>query len=298
MINLTRIFPGADPFLMRHGGKYYIYCTSENGQRLDAPNAFNTDSDGRDGFHVYQSDDLIHWHDAGLCLSREDVVGNRWFWAPEVSFHGGKFYMVYAAEEHLAMAVADSPVGPFRKHADGWLMDEPAIDGHLLFDDSGIYLYYVELSHGNQIHVARMSGDLKQIVHRYPDVLIRAEEPWETRDAIVAEGPFVIRRNGRYYLSYSCNHARSRDYAVGYAVADCPTGPFRKYGHNPILKRHGDVEGVGHNSYMPTDDPDRFICAYHCHSGNPDNFKPRMVCLCDAGFAKRDNQDALWVLSE
>ncbi len=68
-MNLTRLFPGADPFLMKHNGKYYIYCTTENGEKLQSPNAFNTAKDGRDGFYVYQSEDLVHWGNKGLCLS-------------------------------------------------------------------------------------------------------------------------------------------------------------------------------------------------------------------------------------
>ena len=120
-MNLTRIFSGGDPFLMRHNGKYYIYCTTENSEKLQSPNAFNTEKDGRDGFYVYQSEDLVHWGNKGLCLSKENVIGDKWFWAPEVSYYNGKFYMVYSANEHPAIAVSDSPTGPFEKHSDGCL---------------------------------------------------------------------------------------------------------------------------------------------------------------------------------
>ena len=144
-MNFTGLFSGGDPFLMKHGGKYYIYCTTENGERLESPNAFNTDKDGKDGFYVFQSKDLAHWENKGLCLSKEDVMGDRWFWAPEVSYYKGKFYMVYTAQEHLAVAVSDNPTGPFKKHSEGWLRDKPAIDGHLLFDDRGIYLSLIHI---------------------------------------------------------------------------------------------------------------------------------------------------------
>lgn len=295
-MNLEKIFPGADPFLMKHDGMYYIYCTTENDEKLESPNAFNTAKDGKDGFYVYKSSDLVNWQNGGLCLADGDAMGERWFWAPEVSHYKGRFYMVYASEEHLAMAVSDNPAGPFRRHSDGWLLEEPAIDGHLLFDDSGIYLYYVKLDKGNRIFVARMSDDLKRIEHQYAEVLIEAQAAWETVDGNVAEGPFVLKHGDLYYLSYSCNHTRSEAYAVGYAVSDHPTGPFRKYEHNPILRSRGKIAGTGHNSYMPTDDPDRFLCAWHCHSGNPENFKPRMVCLGEAVFVKDNDRDVLKIM--
>ena len=160
-----------------------------------------------------------------------------------------------------------------------------------MFDDSGIYLYYVGFGGGNRIYVAKMSENLKRIEQEYEGDLISAQEEWETVDGLVAEGPFVLKHHGLYYLFYSCNHTRSEDYAVGYAVSDCPTGPFRKYEGNPVLHKKGNIVGVGHNSFMKTENPDRFLCAYLCHSGNPDNFKPRQVCLCEAEFLTEQGKD-------
>ena len=72
--------------------------------------------------------------------------------------------MVYTADEHPAIAVSDCPIGPFKKLTDNWLREEPAIDGHLLFDDDGsIYLYFASIDGRNQIRVAKMSDDLKKI---------------------------------------------------------------------------------------------------------------------------------------
>ena len=80
------------------------------------------------------------------------------------------------------------------------------------------------------------------------------------------EGPTVVKQEGKYYLFYSANHFLSPDYAVGYAVADSPTGPWRKAEGNPILSRsilgehgtgHGDVfEGLDGQLYY----------VYHTHN--------------------------------
>jgi len=269
-------FPGADPFLLTHEGKYYLYCTDESGL---AP----------DGFLVYQSEDLIQWENKGYCLHKDNVMGQHWFWAPEVSFHNGKFYMVYSAEEHIAVAVADSPLGPFCQTEKRWLREEKAIDSHLFFDDDGtVYLYYVRFDGGNKIFAARMAPDLLEIEEEYDACLIQAEEPWETVDCLVAEGPFVLKHKGLYYLVYSANHTRSKDYAVGYAVSETPAGPFRKFDGNPILHSNSIACGVGHNSFAPTLDGERMLCIYHCHSDFV-NFKPRKVCIDYAYFVPQEN---------
>lgn len=296
---LTRLFEGGDPFLMTYGGKYYIYCTTENSRKLESANAFDTEKDGNDGFYVYESDDLINWENKGLCLEKKNAVGDRWFWSPEVSYYNGKFYMLYSSEENLAIAVSESPTGPFVKLTGGWLRNR-TIDGHFLFDEDGsIYIYFADLKNNNRIFAGKMSADLTEIEYECENVLIEATEPWETLDCRVAEGPFVLKHNGLYYLSYSVNHTRCEDYAVAYAVSDKPFGPFVRAENNPILHKPADLVGTGHHSFMPTADKDKYICAFHCHSGNPDNFKPRMVCLSAAGFEKQQGKpDKLKVLTE
>ena len=260
---LTKLFEGGDPFLMTYGGKYYIYCTTESNRKLESANAFDTEKDGNDGFYVYESEDLINWKNKGLCLDKKNAVGDRWFWSPEVSYYNGKFYMVYSSEENLAIAVSESPTGPFIKLTDGWLRKR-TIDGHLLFDDDGsIYIYFADLKNNNRIFAGKMSADLTEIEYECENVLIEATEPWETLDCRVAEGPFVLKHNGLYYLSYSVNHTRCEDYAVGYAVSDRPFGPFVKAENNPILHKPADLMGTGHHSFMPTADKDKYICAFH-----------------------------------
>ena len=198
----------------------------------------------------------------------------------------------------MAIAVSESPTGPFVRLTDGWLRKR-TIDGHLLFDDDGsIYIYFADLKNNNCIFAGKMSADLTKIEYECENLLIEATEPWETLDCRVAEGPFVLKHNGLYYLSYSVNHTRCEDYAVGYAVSDKPFGPFVKAENNPILHKPADLVGTGHHSFMPTADKDKFICAFHCHSGNPDNFKPRMVCLSAAGFEKQQGKaDRLCIMT-
>lgn len=114
------VLEGADPFVLLHDGVYYLYSTN-------AP----------DGFRVFTSTDMGTWTDRGCCLRAEDVQGEWGFWAPEVMVRGGKFYMIYVANEHLGIAVADSPLGPFRQAEKRWLNELNEIDGHFFSDEDG-----------------------------------------------------------------------------------------------------------------------------------------------------------------
>ena len=202
--------------------------------------------------------------------------------------------MEKGAEEHIGIAVSDSPTGPFVQEEKCWLSERRAIDGSFFFDDDGeIYLYYVRLCEGeiagNVIFAARMTPDLKSIEEEHEKMLIRAEEEWETRDCLVAEGPFVLKHKGKYYLTYSANHTRSHDYAVGYAVSEHPMGPFVKYEGNPVLKKNAEMVGVGHHSFTTAKDGKELICVHHRHF-SPEQFKPRMVCVEKAGFVETEGQ--------
>ena len=52
----------------------------------------------------------------------------------------------------------------------------------------------------------------------------------------VNEGPYMLVKDGKYYMTYSGSHFESINYGVGYAVADSPLGPFTKYEKNPIMQ--------------------------------------------------------------
>ena len=272
-------FYGADPFIMLWEGKYYLYPTAQ------AP------SEAQDGYKVYVSDDLESWECNGYALHADNVKGDSGFWAPDITYKDGKFYMVYTANEHLGIAVSDSPLGPFVQKEEKWLSEKEAIDGHFFTDDDGTtYLYYVRFGGGNKIYASKMSDDLMTLDEDSEVLLISAEDEWETRDERVVEGAFVIKHNGLYYLSYSANHTRSADYAVGYAVSEDPLGPFVKYEGNPILKKDESVVGVGHHSFAKIGE-NEWVCAYHSHFA-PNQFRPRVLHVGYAEFVKDENGGA------
>lgn len=264
----------ADPFVLLYEGKYYLYATTSEDK----------------GYIISVSDDLANWQEHGFCLEKKDVLGEKGFWAPEVMYHNGLFYMAYTADWHIGIAVSESPLGPFKQINKKWICDKLSIDGHFFKDDDGkIYLYYVHQTKtlANQIFVAQMNDELDGIIEETERLIINPEEDWEVRErAKTAEGPFVLKKDGKYYLTYSVNDFQSIYYSIGCAVSDSPFGPFKKLEGNPILKRNEHVNGTGHHSFT-YDKDGGLICVYHTHK-SPDIVLPRMVAIDKAEFGKNE----------
>lgn len=163
-----------------------------------------------------------------------------------------KFYLFYSTEEHICVATADVPQGPFRQEVKQPIWDEKSIDTSLFIDDDGTpYLYFVRFTDGNVIWVAEMNDDLTGIKQETLTECIKVGEPWELsqdKPARVAEGPSVLKKEDVYYLVYSANHFESKNYGVGYATSDSPMGPWKKYEGNPILQRADGLTGTGHGA--------------------------------------------------
>lgn len=267
----------ADPTIFRDNGMYYLYGTGS-----------------KDGFWVYQSPDLKNWtgpvgkHN-GHALFRGDSYGTKGFWAPQVFKHNGKYYMAYTADEHIAIAESDSPLGPFTQKIFKPISGEgKQIDPYIFEDaDGSLYLYHVRLENGNRIFVARLKADLSDIEENTVEECISAQEPWEnTQNAKwpVTEGPTVLKHNGLYYLFYSANDFRNADYAVGYATAKSPTGPWTKYQGNPILNRALiGQNGTGHGDFF-TDNSGQLYYVFHTHHTNSSVGK-RKTAIIKAAFS-------------
>lgn len=268
----------ADPFVIEHEGWYYIYGTED-----------------ADGIVVYRSRDLKKWSKRcgnakkSLALHKDDVWGNRLFWAPEVYRHGDKFVMTYSSDVHICYAESDSPCGPFvQKEQRPYLPHEGGIDASIFTDDDGKnYMFWVRFDGGNIIWTAELTPDLKEIRMETARRLIEPiEGTWEKKMYTIAEGPFVIKHKGKYYLTYSCNDYRSQDYAVGFAVADHPLGPYKRYEGNPVLHRHCGYAGTGHHAILRKGK--RLYMVYHAHKSNSE-VGPRQTLIAPMKM-KRDKK--------
>ena len=146
-----------------------------------------------------------------MALQKKDVWADRWFWAPEVYEVNGKFYMYYSADEHICVATADSPAGPFtQSKKEPQIADEKCIDNSLFIDDDGTpYLFFDRFNDGLNIWVAELEKDLMTIKKETMHPCIHVSQAWEEVWPRVNEGPFVVKHNGIYYMTYSANSYES-----------------------------------------------------------------------------------------
>ena len=95
-------------------------------------------------------------------------------------------------------------------------------------------------------------------------------------DWYTLEGPFVVKREGRYWCLYSGGKWSSADYGVSYAVADSPLGPWiepRVVGPALLRSRPGRLEGPGHCSVVVGPDGADYLVY---HAWDPEHTARRM----------------------
>ncbi|WP_029904883.1 glycoside hydrolase family 43 protein [Prevotella sp. 10(H)] len=268
---ISNTLPIADPFILYHNGLYYAYGTS-------------TDL----GFEVYYSKDLEKWKRyENLALSKNDSYGEKWFWAPEVYYNkmNGKFYLYYSAEEHICVAISDSPLGPFVQDEKKPMREEKSIDSSLFIDEDGTpYLYFVRFTDGNVIWCAELEKDLMTIKEETLVKCIDVSQVWEKSLGKVTEGPSILKKDGTYYLIYSGNDFRSQDYGVGYATSSSPLGPWKKYENNPVLQKPKEhLVGTGHGAPF-IDSKGKYRYIFHAHANTKD-VGPRTSFITDLSIS-------------
>jgi GH43 family beta-xylosidase len=266
-----RGFP--DPFVLKHRGVYWAYCTG----------AWN---DGR-WFGILRSYDLSIWEEIGGAVEPIPAIGTC-RWAPEVSYHNGRFYLYYSLGDEATMtlrvAVADHPAGPFIDTGRVLSEETFAIDAHIFVDDDGSrHLFYatdyLEHSHiGTGTARRRLADPLTPAEPSTP--VTRARYDWQVYDPQrvekggvrwhTIEGPTVLKHKGQYYQMFSGGNWQNPSYGVSYAISPTLTNPdeWRQVADGeevlPLLRTiPGVVIGPGHNSVVRGPNNRDLVCVYH-----------------------------------
>ena len=291
------VFPGwyADPEGIVFDDTYWIYPTVSmlHGEdtltyRKEArrkTRAINPDYNQQTHLDAFSSKDLVHWTKHPSVLSIENVKWVEYaMWAPSIIRANGKYYLFFGGNDiqsdneygGIGVAVADRPEGPFKDALGKPLISKfvngaQPIDQFVFRDDDGqYYMYYGGWRHCN---VVRMKDDLLSL-----KPFDNGEYYREVTPENYVEGPFMMKRNGKYYFMWSEGGWGGPNYSVAYAIADSPTGPFKRIGK--ILQQDEQVAtGAGHHSVIQIPGKDEYYIVYHrrplgcTHSGE------RQVCI-------------------
>lgn len=284
-----------DPVAIREGDRYYLFCTGH-------------------GISVFSSPDLEEWHrekpvfETAPSWTKEVVPGfKNHIWAPDISFHNGKYYLYYSVsafgKNTSAIGVAtnvtlnpDDEDFEWKDHGivvqsvpgrDMW----NAIDPNLVLDETGTpWLAFGSFWGGMKL--VKLAKDLVSIAgpEEWHTIAKRERDPF-TADAdpgnAAIEAPFVFRKNGWYYLFVSfdfCCQGENSTYKVVAGRSEKVSGPYLDKTGKPMTKGGGSLviegndrwAGAGHNSIYTFDGKDFLI--FHAYD-NDDGGKPKLKIM-------------------
>jgi beta-xylosidase len=267
------VLPGvnADPHIAVFGDTFFIYPTTDGSEGWRSTS-----------FQAWSSRDLVSWKNEGVILDlpRDLKWATLHAWAPAIATKNGKYYYYYSAQQNIGVAVADKPTGPFKDPLGKPLVAKAdfkrmqVIDPMVFVDDDGLaYLYWGQ----GRCGAVKLNNDM--ISFNLADVRDLTPPGYN-------EGPFVHKRKGKYYLSWSEFDTRDPRYSVAYATGDSPLGPFTKVSNNPILRQSGPVKGAGHHSIVQIPSRDEWVIAYHRFRIPDGNGYNRETCLSPVRHAE------------
>ena len=250
-----------DPCVIREGDTYYLVFTMWPFRNREEDRLGEPDQGGSPGIALYSSPDLQSWTFANWLVKSSELPDdcpykNR-FWAPEIHRVGGRFYLIFTADNWLKkeynpagtwgeagwafVGVADRITGPYAHIT--WIPG--AACDTTLFADAGGRTYAVIPRGDIDVQEIDLGGLARGEVRLLgaPRRIVTADN----RDIGVAampeylEGPWVEPMGAQYVLFYAAMHRDGRfpewlGYWTGAAYSDTPLGPWKKDPRGRIFK--------------------------------------------------------------
>ena len=251
-------------------GRLYIYPSHD----VDPPRG----CDLMDHYHVFSTDDMVHWRDHGEILSSDQVEWGRkdggFMWAPDCAFKNGKYYFYFPhpsgddwnATWKVGVAVSTKPdcdfvpQGYIEGLGDAFAMIDPCV---FVDQDGQAYFYY--------------GGGGRCVGARLKDNMTELAEPLRPMQGLTDfhEATWVHRRGDWYYLSYADNHTDATGRGANrlhYAMSRSPLGPWQYKGilleptgcdtsHGSIVEYKGQWYLFYHNQALSGRGNLRSVCA-------------------------------------
>ena len=289
-----------DPVMIREGGTWYVFTTGP-------------------GITVWASDDMQTWmrrpavfdpHPGWVPVAIPEFAGH--LWAPDISFHKGRYYLYYSASAFgkntsaIGLATnktldADDPRYKWIDHGKiiqsyPGIHNWNAIDAQLAEDVNGVP-YLVFGSFWSGLKLIRLMPDrlsLAECVEEMTTIASRIDSPEApppqegySPDAGSGsiEAPFIFHRNGYYYLFASidrcCRGAEStykmivgRSLEITGPYVDREGVPLLHGGGTIILTGDEDWYAVGHNAVYTFDETDYIV--FHGYDAATERGLPRL----------------------
>ena len=257
-------------------GRLYVYASHD----LYPPRG----CDRMDEYHVFSTDDMVHWTDHGEILRQSQVPWGRkeggWMWAPDCAYKNGKYYFYFPHPSgtktedtwKIGVAVSRHPAKGFK--VAGYVEGAPsAIDPCVFVDDDGqAYIY-----NGGGTGPDCYGGRLKKNMTELDGAMLPMQGLKDFHEAA-----FVFRRADWYYLTYADNHTEEGrgSNRLCYAMSRNPLGPWEYKGvyltptdcdtsHGSVVEYQGQWYAFYHNCSISHRGNLRSICADRLYF-NPD----------------------------
>jgi GH43 family beta-xylosidase len=260
----------ADPHVTVHEGKYLMIATVPQYDRIELRRAATLDS-------LRDAEPKVLWrrHESGPMGAH--------IWAPELHRIDGKWYIYFAAGsaekkwDIRIYVLENSAEDPF---AGEWIekgqlktqFETFSLDA-TMFEHRGVrYLVWTDRDpaiKGTNIYIAKMDTPWSLTG---PQVrLSKPELPWEQIGHWVNEGPAVLVRNGRVFMTYSAS-ATDANYCLGLLAADEDADLLDPKSwtksQSPVFATNDATGqfGPGHNSFTTSLDGKTDINVYHARN--------------------------------
>ncbi|MFE3824515.1 family 43 glycosylhydrolase [Streptomyces sp. NPDC059092] len=259
----------ADPYIHRHtDGRYYFTATAPEYDRV-----------------VLRRSRTL----GGLSTAEESVIWRRHtsgdmgahIWAPEIHHIDGKWYIYFAAGRAddvwkiRIWVLENEHPDPFRgtwtekgRITTAW--DTFSLDATTFTHRGTRYLAWAQqepgLDNNSGLFLSAMANPWTL---KGPQIRLTTPEfAWETVGYKVNEGPAVIQRNGRVFVSYSAS-ATDHHYCVGLLTADTDSDLLNpaSWSKSPtpvfVSSAANGQYGPGHNSFTVAEDGRTDVLVYH-----------------------------------
>lgn len=277
LYNKPWIMQRADPYIYRHtDGTYY----------------FTASVPAYDGIVLRKSDTL-----AGLAQAEETEVWHKHesgimschIWAPELHYINGVWYLYYAGGDkddvwairpYVLECKDENPItGTWvekgkmgRADDDKFSFEAFSLDG-TVFENHGkwYYIWAEKVGVGKQIsnlYIGELETPYK--LRTVQVLLTTPDYDWERVGFWVNEGPAILKRNGKIYMTYSASETGVA-YCMGMLTADEDSDlldPLSwKKERYPVLQSNEakGIYGPGHNSFT-VDEEGNDILVYHART--------------------------------